>query len=111
MSPPWATTSSFFCVVWAWAEPGSACDSAPAAPRATAPLSISRRVTSIGMHLHELDRAQLAAATAVCGDVYRAFREACQACHNLINAVVGDSSAPGANTERERAICGVRMWW
>src|SRR5712692_647930 len=29
-----------------------------------------------------LDRAQLAAATAVCGDVYRAFREACQACHN-----------------------------
>src|SRR5206468_10920623 len=51
MSPPWAVTSSLFCVVWACAAPGSACGSAPATPSAAAPLSSSRRVTSMGMHL------------------------------------------------------------
>src|SRR3984893_1861481 len=48
MSPPWAVTSSLFCVVWACAAPGSACGSAPPTPSAAAPLSSSRRVTSMG---------------------------------------------------------------
>src|SRR5213080_3699272 len=44
MSPPWATTRSRFCVVWA--EAGvSAPGSAVAAPRAAAPVRSSRRVT------------------------------------------------------------------
>src|SRR5881409_2736239 len=42
MSPPWATTSSRFCVVWAGAGV-SAPGAVAAAPRAAAPLRSSRR--------------------------------------------------------------------
>src|SRR5215470_19295537 len=45
MSPPCATTSSFFCVVWACAAAGTSSGTAPATPSAAAPLSNSRRVT------------------------------------------------------------------
>src|SRR5438876_2474083 len=48
MSPPWATTSSRFCVVWARAGV-SAPGAVAAAPRAAAPLRSSRRVTWIIM--------------------------------------------------------------
>src|SRR5882724_630616 len=62
ISPPWATTSSFFCVVWAWAAPGESWDIAPATPRAAAPLSSSRRVTVMReTSLGDVD-------TAGCGD-------------------------------------------
>src|SRR5437762_1359800 len=44
MSPPWATTSSRFCVVWAPADRGSEEGNAAAAPRAVAPLRSWRRV-------------------------------------------------------------------
>src|SRR6266568_3028924 len=44
MSPPWATISSRFWVVWAWPSFGATCETAPAAPRAAAPLSSSRLV-------------------------------------------------------------------
>src|SRR5262249_1700171 len=47
MSPPWATTSSRFCVVWACAGRGNALETAPAAPSATAPPKSSRRVRLI----------------------------------------------------------------
>src|SRR6266542_2958859 len=44
MSPPWATTSSLFCVVCAWAEPGIAWGSELATLTAAAPFSNPRRV-------------------------------------------------------------------
>ena len=45
MSPPWATTSSRFWVVWAAAGPVSPAGRAAAAPAMAAPLRSSRRVT------------------------------------------------------------------
>src|SRR5262245_35305392 len=42
MSPPWATTSSRFWVVWAWAGRGA--ERVAAAPAAAAPWRSSRRV-------------------------------------------------------------------
>src|SRR6185295_4809326 len=45
MSPPWAVTSSRFCVVWACASRSPAAGTIPAAPSTAAPLSNSRRVT------------------------------------------------------------------
>ena len=45
MSPPWAMTSSRFCVVWAWADDPSAGATAAAAPSVAAPFNSSRRVT------------------------------------------------------------------
>src|SRR5258705_2313519 len=47
MSPAWAVTSSFFWVVWATAGPPAVSGTVAAAPRAAAPLSRSRRVSSI----------------------------------------------------------------
>src|SRR5712691_10583088 len=59
-----------------------------------------------------LDRAQLAAATAVCGDVYRAFREACQACHNAAmrsaDVVVIGGGVNGASAAFNLASLGVK---
>ena len=51
MSPPWATTSSRFCVVWAWAGPLSAGATAAAAPSVAADFRSSRRVSSLIGHL------------------------------------------------------------
>src|SRR5499427_2694603 len=48
MSPACAVTSSFFLVVWACAALGSTGGSAPAMLSTAAPLSRSRRVTSMG---------------------------------------------------------------
>ena len=47
ISPACADTSSFFWVVWANAGRASAAGTAPAAPRAAAPLRRSRRVSSM----------------------------------------------------------------
>src|SRR4030095_9620073 len=54
MSPPWATTSSLFCVVCAWAEPGHDGGKAPATPTDAAPFSNPRRV--IFMRLSSLPK-------------------------------------------------------
>src|SRR5712692_3293054 len=79
MSPPWAVTSSLFCVVWACAAPGSACGSAPATPSAAAPLSNSRRVTSMGCTSTRWIRVQLGSPTAVCqaGNISAGSRQTC----------------------------------
>ena len=47
MSPACAETSSFFWVVWASAGRASVAGTAPAAPRAAAPLRRLRRVSSM----------------------------------------------------------------
>src|SRR5262245_4850931 len=51
MSPPWATTSSRFWVVWAWAWPPRTGATAAAAPTVAADFRSSRRVSSLIEHL------------------------------------------------------------
>src|SRR5262245_22465059 len=51
MSPPWATTSSRFCVVCAWAGAASPGATAAAAPATAADFRSSRRVSSLIGHL------------------------------------------------------------
>src|SRR2546430_17291354 len=51
MSPPWATTSSRFCVPCAPAGPASAEGSAAAAPATPAAFNSSRRVRPLMRHL------------------------------------------------------------
>src|SRR4029453_17833584 len=51
MSPPWAITSSRFCVVCAWAGPPSAGATAAAAPSVAADFNRSRRVSWLMDHL------------------------------------------------------------
>src|ERR1700730_12039916 len=48
MSPPWATISSLFCVVWARAKVGKVCGIVLARPTAAAPFSNPRRVIFMG---------------------------------------------------------------
>src|SRR5262249_20829421 len=81
MSPPWATTKSFFGVVCACAFPGSGWGSVPAAVSAAALLSSSRGVSSIDLLLRWVGSVRQKLHRGV-WQSYRAFRGACQACHN-----------------------------
>src|SRR5215467_485062 len=69
MSPPWATTRSFFWVVCACALLASAGDNVPAAPRAAALLSSSRRVRAIDCSSIGSVRGRIRRYTAVCCEV------------------------------------------
>src|SRR6266851_9211735 len=92
MSPPCATTSSFFWVVCAWATLGKACDSAPATPRAAAPLSTSRRVTLMEC------TSMLGVNAAVCSLPRRPWPSACV--EVIEQAVHGEEPSIGGGRER-----------
>src|SRR5262244_2016272 len=111
MSPPWATTKSFFWVVCACAFPGSAWGSVPAAVSAAALLSSSRRVSSIDLLLRWVGSVRQKLHSGVWRS-YRAFREACQACHNpamtSADVIVIGGGVNGTSTAFNLARLGVR---
>src|SRR5437867_4012540 len=84
MSPPCATTSSRFWVVWAWAGPARAPGTAPAAPSAAAPLRSSRRVSLIVGSSFSFSLSG--------GVLYRTSAAECQACRVLCSSPMSRSS-------------------
>src|SRR4030095_11025222 len=104
-------------VAWAARCPGLCGHRPPPAPRAAAPLSNSRRVTAIDCTSIGSVRAtdDDKKSTAVCGDVYRAFPEACQACHNprgggmtSADVVIIGGGVNGASVAFNLARLGIR---